>query len=378
LPYRIPKLLVLVALLVWYRRFLYAVESDHQYPNAGGLASSGNLYDLGRFVNVHVSTVLAVFRTTGDLQLLDDVDVVMQRARAALADHDGDGFLNWRWLQNPNNADHYGRDVHVMDETMAHGLVAAVAWAFETNRELDSPSGVDYGDRADFWRSYLVDHFQPKWRARDLEPDGYSYLYNELMHPYLQRLRYAHYMALLTGDDGHRLEAERLADVLRSEFRRVDSELGPAVVWSQGIQGADSYVHYLQPTIYAGYTALTVYELSREGVAPFDESEMLAQISRALAAFVVDNGASDFAADVGGNRAQAGLDPAPLFPEDPWGFARMTDEQYAIQAFGVLEPFDDSGELREIDRTLYEQLEERERPQRIYLPAVAFLDLVSR
>lgn len=359
----------------WYQRFLFAATSPLQYPDAIGSAASGDLYQLGRIVNVHVSTLLAVYRATGDLRLLDEMDRVMEPARATLRDTNEDGYRNWRWLKDPGNRVWYGDDTHVMDEAMTHGLIAAVAWAYQVNRDVASPMGVPYGERADFWADYLLNDFDPKWRDRDRITTGYDYLFVELMHPHLQRIRYFYYMGLLTGDPGFDAQAKQLADGLLSDFHELHGEAGPALVWSQGVQAVGSYIHYLQPTIYAGYTTQTLYELAIDGLEPFADAVFLEEVAATLAQFVIDNGSRDFAIDVGGNEHVAGFDPAPLYPADPYGFSRMTDEQYAIQAFGLLAPFDDSGTIVEVSRQLYDRLEDPDAPQRIYAPAAIFLFL---
>lgn len=362
---------------LWYRRLLRAATSPSQYPAAIDSARSGDLYQIGRFVNVHVSTLLAVFRKTGDLRLLDETDRMMQIARATLRDTNGDGYRNWRWLHDPGNGQWYGDDMHIMDEAMTHGLVAAVAWTYQLNRNLLSPTGIDYGERADFWKSYLLDDFEPKWREREGVTSSYDFIHVELMHPYLQLVRYFHYMGLLTGDAGYTTQAEQLTSQMADDFPEVTTERGTARVWGQGVRAANTYIGYLQPMIYAGYTTLAIYELGLEGVAPFADRIFVSQIANALVSFAFDNGADDFAVDVGGNRPIAGFDPAPLYPADPYGFTRMTDEQFAIQAFGLLAPYDDGGSLLDVVRRIYEQLEEPDDPIRIYAPAAIFLSLAT-
>lgn len=356
---------------VWYDRFWTALRAPGIYPNSLEAAATGDLYQIGRVVNVHVSTLLQVFRLTGDLALLDEVDKPMQVARSTLRDTNGDGYLNWTWLHDPDNSQWYGDDYHTMDEDMTHGLVAAVAWAYRQNRDQVSPGGVDYAERADFWLGYLKDDFEPKWRARS-RTTGYDYLYTELMHPYLQTVRYFHYMGLLTGDDGYTAEAQSLADALKDEFLAEPTDSGPAFVWGQGIQGEDSYVHYFQPTIYAAYTVQTVLELASEGMEPFASTEFLTRLARGIATFVIDNGATDFAVDVGGQRPFADLAAAPLPPHDP-GYDRLTSAQWGIMPFGSLAPFDASGKVAEVSAAVYAALERGQPPRRIYLPAASFI-----
>lgn len=356
---------------LWYERFWSALRSPNIYPNSLEAAASGDLYQIGRVVNVHVSTVMQVFRITGDLGLLDEIDRTMQVVRSTLKDTNGDGYLNWTWLHDPGNSQWYGDDYHTMDEDMTHGLIAAVAWLYQENRDQVSPNGVDYSERADFWLGYLQNDFEPKWRARS-KTTGYDYLYTELMHPYLQTVRYYHYMNLLTGDPGYGTEAQKLADALNSEFLAVPTPNGPAFVWGQGVQGEESYVHYFQPTIYAAYTVQTILELAAEGMQPFTSLPFLTELARGITTFVIDNGATDFAVDVGGQRPFADLAAAPLPPNDP-GYERVTRDQWAIMAFGSLAPFDDSGKVADVNAAVYQRLERGVTPRRIYLPAAFFV-----
>lgn len=354
----------------WYDKFWTALEAPNIYPNSRDAAATGDLYQIGRVVNVHVSTVMAVFRATGDLGLLDEIDRTMQVARSTLKDTNGDGYRNWRWLHDPNNPEWYGDDYHTMDEDMTHGLIAAVAWLYQQNRDQASPNGIDYGERADFWLGYLKNDFEPKWRARSATT-GYDYLYTELMHPYLQTVRYYHYMGLLTGDPGYAAEAQKLALALESEFLQEPTAGGPAFVWGQGIEGEESYVHYFQPTIYASYTVQTILELAADGMQPFTSPSFLTQLARGITTFVIDDGSSDFAVDVGGQKPFGDLTAAPLLPNDP-GYERVTAAQWAIMGFGSLAPYDASGKVAKTNEGVYRAIERGPDPRRIYLPAAFF------
>ena len=71
---------------VWYDRFLASLQNPSQYPNATSLASSNDTYNYGRPLNTHITTILQVFRLTGDRRLLDEVDRLAQLMRAQLKD----------------------------------------------------------------------------------------------------------------------------------------------------------------------------------------------------------------------------------------------------------------------------------------------------
>ena len=70
----------------YYQAVFNTLRRPDYYPNALAAAQTGNLYQIGRVVNVHVTTLLTLFRYTHDLRLLDAVDVPMQASRAVLAD----------------------------------------------------------------------------------------------------------------------------------------------------------------------------------------------------------------------------------------------------------------------------------------------------
>lgn len=353
----------------YYQDVLDTLELPNYYPNALAAAETGDLYQLGRVVNVHVTTLLMLLRYTGDLRLLDAVDVPMQAARAALEDTNGDGYRNWRWLHDPRNPQWYGEDFHVMDEVMTHGLVAAVAWAYQTNRRLTSPAGINYGERADFWSRYLRNDFEAKWKSRN-GTSGYGYIRVDLMHPYLQSIRYFHYMGLLTSDEGYTRRAQNLALDLLEELREVDTSTGPAYVWGMGLRTKGSAVRFTQPTLYANYTVQTMQELALEGMEPFAEPDFMTKVARMVTTFVFDNGTSDFSIDIAGNTAIQGLEPAPYIPNDA-AYDRLTRAHWAIMAYSALAHFDSTGEIASMNLAIFSAIERPSSsvPQRIYIPA---------
>lgn len=354
---------------VYYQDVLDTLNRPDYYPNSIEAALTGDLYQIGRVVNVHVTTLLTLFRYTHDLQLLDAVDLTMQAARSTLSDTNGDGFRNWRWLHDPRNPQWYGDDFHVMDEIMTHGVVAAVAWAYQNNRGLTSPSGIDYGERADFWRRYLKNDFEPKWQARN-NVSSLRYLRVDLMHPYMQAIRYYHYMGLITGDSGYTDEAQRLANDLLREIKEVPTASGTAYVWGMGLRSKGSAVRFVQPTLYANYTVQTMQELALEGMAPFADSDFMVKVARTVTTFVLDNGADDFAVDIAGNRSLGGLDPAPFIPNDA-AYNRLTRAHWAIMSYAALAHFDSTGAIEETNLAVFRSIERSTQvaPQRIYLPA---------
>jgi len=346
---------------VWYDRFLAALNNSSQYPNVMSAARSGDIYKIGRTVNVDVTTTLNVFRLTGDLQLLDHVDEVMQAARAELRDTNGDGYLNWRWLHSSSETAWYGDDKHVMDEIMTHGLVAQVAWAFEQNRDLKSPNGVDYRERADFWSDYLRD-WESKWRARNRKSSGFPFISKHLTHPHLNLLRFHWYSYRLTGNDGYLKEARRMAAEMNdSQFSAISTPNGTGYVFPHGVVKYSSH-DYLAPLNYAGYSTQVLMDLAFEPFEEFSREATLVPLANTIATKVIDNGSRDFAPTIGGSKAIGGYGLS--------SGSRATVEQWAIWPIGEYAAFDESGTIRSINQQVYDKLERSsERPTRAGIPA---------
>lgn len=356
---------------VWYRRFIAALNNSNQYPNIQSAARSGDLYQLGRYVATDVTTTLTVFRLTGDLQLLDRVDEIMQIARGQLRDTNGDGYLNWRWLHNRNDSAWYGDDRHVMDEIMTHGMVAEVAWAFHQNRDLTSPSGVDYKERAAFWADYL-DQWEAKWRERNRRPTGYNFIHKNLTHPYLNLVRFHWYKYRLTNDEGYLNEATRLANEVNSgQLREISTSGGPGLVFPHGVVKYEPNLDYLAPFNYAEYSTQVLMDLAFEPFAPFSRESTLVPLANTIAHKVIDNGSTDFAPSIGGSRAIGGYG----LPSS----SRGTREQWAIYPMAEYAAYDKSGRIATVNQQVYNALERSpERPTRIAIPAAMIInDLIN-
>ena len=225
-------------------------------PALTAAAASGDLHALAREVAPALTRLLAAFRASGDLRLLDAVDPVMQAARGALADHNGDGFRDWRWLASPLDP-RYGDDVDPVEDSLAHGVVAAVAWAYQHNRDLASPSGVNYGERADFWRSYLQQGFEAKWRARDGAASGPSLPPTPLLHAQVQQARYLWHMARLSGSAAYAAAAQEQGQRLAAAL---DGAQG--LPWTLAPNASRQL-----PQEHAALALLTLAELADDGLA---------------------------------------------------------------------------------------------------------------
>jgi hypothetical protein len=334
-----------------YQQLLDDLDRHDGVPETLELAARDDLYTYGRTLSQHVQSILAVFRLTGDLVLLDHVDVIAERMRAELRDgwrdtNDGsdgerDGYLNWVWRHSDTSA-HTGKDTHEMDEIKAHALVALIAYALDQNRDLPSPTGRDYAAHADFWRDYLVHHFEAKWRERKGVAVGFPIMVRSLMHPYVAWVKWHFYMWKLTGEAGYLAESTRLASLFwERELRPVDTPAGEAYVWPHGVLSAGSEWDYLQPTIYARYLYGHFVELHFENFHRWSDDDEMARLARTVTELITDDPdpvAEGFASNVGGGESFGGL----VSRADD---ERLTGTRFSIGTYALIAPWDESGRL---------------------------------
>ncbi len=353
---------------VWYDRMIAAMNNPNEEPNPVKTSSTGDSYMIGRYTGADVTTLLTVFRFTGDLRLLDNIDKAMQAARAQLKDYNNDGFLNWRWLEDPSNKQYYGTDYNLLDEIMSAGLVAEVAWAYQENRNLTSPAGINYGERADFWLSYLK-QWEAKWRQRDNVPTGFPFIEKDIIHARVNLIRYLWYMHRLTGRQDYLDEATRLANEINThELRPITTPDGPGFVWAEVITANEPQSQWwLDALHYARYTTLVLLDLSYEPFAPFTPTKTLIPIAHTIATKVIDNGATDFAPTIGGSSPIGGLSPATTQRTDiiRWG----------IYSFTFYAAYDTTNKIATTSEQVYNELEsDPNNPTRIYIPAGLVVD----
>ena len=258
--------------LYWHGRLKEAIVGGDAYIQQH--SRSDDLYRIGRTVGDYNSALIMALRATGDLSFLDRVVEICNNIRADLADawDDGttDGYLNWRWRKEP--ATYYGNDLHRTDELFTHMNLAMVAYTFEVNRDL-KPA---YAEQADFWKSYLLDHFLPKWTERaGGDPiaawntgDGF---WRRTTSPRAQQLRGAYYLYKLTGDSFFLDRAEECAaDVVH--FAQINPAVPTAYRWKHAISGTDEG---WQRVNYANYLMRAVLEMNLEGYTDWRlDSEM--------------------------------------------------------------------------------------------------------
>src|SRR5690606_28508654 len=287
--------------------------------------------------------------------------------RAARADGAVDGYLNWVWDRDHSD-EHRGRDINEIDEMRTHAAVAQLAYAFAANAELESPNGVDYAERAGFWLTYLRDHFEAKWRERNRVPwPEFPFLQRPHLHETLEFARYHHYMHLLTGEEAYAEEAARLSRVSFENFRVAESDAGPALVTPRSVLSMGGRQDYLIPSIYFRHMVPTIVDLYFEGVAPWDDDEVMVQLTRSVSEFILDEQGNGFARDIGGGRERAGI---PASGEDDW--ARISPGVYNLSPFPLFAAWDESGEVAETSLAVHLHVGQRE--WNVYTPTGLLLD----
>lgn len=340
-------------------------------------ADRNDLYTYGREMNTHIGALLTAFRITGDLALLDEVDRLAQRMRSKLKDSwagpaardEGsvDGYLNWVWDRD-TSAQHLGRDIHEIDEMRTHSMVAQFAYAFKANDEVKSPNGVDYAERAAFWTSYLVDHFEAKWRERNKVPwPEFPFIVRPHMHETTEFIRYHYYMALLTGRREYRLEAERMTGLVMDNFVEVPTEAGPALVTPRSILSMGGSVEYMLPSTYVRYLYATAVDLHLEGARGWSSDTTMEKLTRSLSEFIMDNGSSDFARDIGGGVSRGGV---PATDSGQW--ARFTPERYNISSYALLGAWDATDRVASVSKQVFAKISEEQR--NVFIPVAMMLD----
>ena len=361
----------------WYEALWEVLTDDRRAAYFTSRAARADLYTYSREVNNHLAALLTAFRVTGDLALLDEVDRLAQHMRsklddawthrAARADGAVDGYLNWVWDRDHSD-EHRGRDINEIDEMRTHAAVAQLAYAFAANAELESPNGVDYAERAGFWLTYLRDHFEAKWRERNRVPwPEFPFLQRPHLHETLEFARYHHYMHLLTGEEAYAEEAARLSRVSFENFRVAESDAGPALVTPRSVLSMGGRQDYLIPSIYFRHMVPTIVDLYFEGVAPWDDDEVMVQLTRSVSEFILDEQGNDVARDIGGGRERAGI---PASGEDDW--ARISPGVYNLSPFPLFAAWDESGEVAETSLAVHLHVGQRE--WNVYTPTGLLLD----
>jgi hypothetical protein len=340
---------------VRYDLLLEAIDEADDDLEPMRLAARGDVYVYAHTLQAYVQSVLATFRLTGDLELLDHVDEIAQVMRSKLRDAwrgtlDGtngtkDGYLNWVYAYGDDEAAR-GKDTSRGSEMKTHAMVAMIAHALDLNRDLESPGGRDYGAHADFWRDYLVNHFEAKWRERNDVPTGFPFLMRPHTHTYSAWMRYHYYMSRLTGEAGYHAEANRMADVIWGELRPVETATGIAYVWARSVLAEGGAADDLHPTTHARFVFGDVVEMHLEGFHRWASAEEMARYARTFTELIIDDQEpvrNGFAADIGGGRARAGLRSDASWP-------RLSADRFRLSSYALLGAWDETGRLSTVAR----------------------------
>ena len=304
---------------VWYERVKLEIAAESRrscpaagtpleaYPNNyGGSATlsacSGVKHYIGRSVNGWVTSLLSVFRLTGDLALLEEVDRVMELARAQLEDTDGDGWRNFKSLPSIT-----GTDFNLKEDDLSHAFIPEVIYVFRKNAAY-STAAHDYAAHADAWLEYLRDDFEAKWAGRGETRSTEGIPVHRLMHPFIDMVRYTTYMTKLLPEDARYARlSERLGATALAEFRTDTTGSGEAFVWSHEVRGyagiGPGECLTLQMGTYPTETMQSFLDLALEGVAGFADPVKLHKLSRTLSESILEpNSISFMYKDVGGPR----------------------------------------------------------------------------
>lgn len=318
---------------VWQSRLETALnQPDKVHYDPKQIAATGDLYKYARDLNDALTSFTAAYRINRDPATVRYMVDVLNIMKSKLRDTNNDGNRNWIYLsgkdsvsecraalanQNDTSPDLCGDDRHNMDEMMTHAGLAGVVYTLQQ---------AGYTTDASFWKDYLRNDFEAKWRTRSGMSSGYPFVDHKLMHPTAQFARYHFYMYKLTGNSSYYSEAQRLVGLVKGTMRTS----GDGYVWSH----FRSTTSDCQPTVYLGYTMGAMADLAVVDSSLYSSSFM-AKIANTVANRLIRT--SDGHSMVGNICTNEGV------YGDYWGFSKHL---YAVSA-----PWDASGK---IERTLRE------------------------
>jgi hypothetical protein len=328
---------------LWYDRVWAWINSTNQSNgNLVDLAASKDLYTYGRYINTHVTGIIHAFRASGDEKLLLEVDKVTQVMRAQLKDwsiiikggstYVADGYLNWLWLYEPDPY-YYGTDVHEMDDMLTHSFIATCARLYYENRNVNPI----YMERYLFWKDYLINHFEAKWRSRKDIVTAFPFLEKKLTHTYTQWIRYHLHMSVITGDQNYKIEAARMADVINNMIEVRNTPLGQAYVWNHGMPNIGGSDLGIQPVTYARYTMHAMQDLNLSGF--YFEDGFMSTLTKTVNALIFTEKSPAYTAER--------ID----------GTGEIPGSLYAVSPYASLIMYDTSGALKESSIQFYNYYE---------------------
>jgi fibronectin type 3 domain-containing protein len=356
----------------WYQRFWKAALNSnpgHELDPASN-AKSGDNYRMGRPFEKHITALLMVYRLTGDLKVLDEVDRLMQMARAQLRDawDNGktDGFLNWRDYRN-TPADQVGTDLaRPIDEILMSGMLAEVAWTYRVNQAVPSPKGISYKERADFWQNYLSNHWEKKMRKREgKNATQFPFADKPIHHVYVGFLRYHYYMSKLTGRTDYMNEAMRMASVVAKNSCLVSGPNGdvyvmPHMVYYDPTSNSSlsaTTQPYAHMTTYVRSTFSSYISMAMEGFAQFAEPGVMRKYVGAFRDFMLDGESPMVDRSICGDLSRTGImngvkrtvKPASLSSQ----YGRANEGNYASSAQMLAAIWDPTGKMHSVNEHTY-------------------------
>lgn len=349
----------------WHDRLCSGLKNKKNKNYYTTLARSNNVYNYGRQLNTYITSLLNVMRVTGDPFLMHEVDRLAQIMRSQLNDksilslknniYAKDGFLNWQYRRDNI---YYGSDLHEMDEMLTHSLVAAIAYAYQVNADVDN----NYKERAIFWLNYLTNHFEKKWRMRKNNPNTFPFLEKKLTHVYTQWIRYNYYMAKLTGKNDYLDEALRMSEIIRKHIFNEVSVSSRHLAWDHGMPILGTPAHGPQPLQYARYTVQSAADLAMEGFTFFAEPGYMEKVAFTVRHFLM--------ADETGRSFPYRIDGKDL--------GRETPSRFSISPWAMLGRWDPSGKIIMVSKKVYDLTESSlDSPLNIYIPAGIVFSLAS-
>ena len=315
-------------------------------------------------LRTNVDAQLTAFRVTGDLWFLDtiyelatlmiaELDTKYRGTHASGATEGSDtGYLMWVEREHPSIANQ-GTDLREDYDYATHALFARMAYAFHNNRDLTSPKSYDYGARADWMLSYLVNHFEAKLRDRHSKPTGFPIRNWPAQNDrYFGWANWHYYMGLLAGDNAYTTEAERMNGILvhADNLCSYSTATGTAYAFKRNAQWVTSGIgDYICPSTYTEFPFSDVLDMHFQGFDVWANEVHLERFGRAITqrmrdeANVVANGMSDCMA--------GGTTPCG-WTTRTGDFTRINAFRYQNGAWGLLSPWDATGDIASINEAM--------------------------